>query len=139
LWLNPDPASFGLAAPPPATLTNTAGTDLGGIPSFILFNRSTAEPAGIVADELRVGSSWASVTPPAAPQVIPTLSIVPTGARLLLSWTTNAPGFNLQAAPGVSIPGGWTNVPGMPGVVGGQFVVTNGLSGNSSFYRLQKP
>jgi len=45
------------------SLTSTAGTDLTGIPSFVLFERSAAEPAGIIADELRFGTSYADVTP----------------------------------------------------------------------------
>ena len=139
LWINPASSTFGAAIPPPATLTNSTGNDLSGIPSFVLFDRSAAEPAGIVADELRVGLSWASVTPPAPPQVIPTLSITPSGAKLLFTWTTNAPGFNLQASPLLSYSNTWTNVSTTPAIVAGQYVVTNSPSGNSSFYRLQKP
>jgi hypothetical protein len=139
LWVNPPASTFGLAMTPPATLTNLSGSDLGGIPSFVLFNRNTGEPAGIIADELRVGLSWASVTPPEAPQPIPTLSIIPSGASVVLAWPTNAPGFNLQATPSLSNSSGWTNVPTTPSVVAGQYTVTNSPSGNSVFYRLQKP
>lgn len=139
LWINPAPATFGVATPPPATLTNSAGTDLSGLASFVLFDRNAAEPAGIIADELRVGLSWASVTPPATPQVIPSLSIIPSGPSLLLAWPTNAPGFNLQATPSLSYSNTWTNVPTPPSIVAGQYVVTNTPSSSNGFYRLQKP
>ena len=62
LWINPSSSSFG-GSEPAGALTSTAGTDLGSIPSFVLFERSTAEPAGIIADELRFGTSYADVTP----------------------------------------------------------------------------
>jgi len=93
LWINPAPWSFGAALPPPAILTNSVGTDLSQIASFVLFNRNSAEPAGIIADDVRFGSSWASVTPPAESQVLPTLNIARSGNSSVLSWTTNAPGF----------------------------------------------
>lgn len=67
MWINPAPADFAAASPPPAPLTNTAGNDLTGnqIASFCLFNRSAGEPHGIVLDELRAGTTWADVTPTA--------------------------------------------------------------------------
>jgi hypothetical protein len=71
LWINPPVSTFGQATAPPADLTNSAGTDLSGIASFVLFNRNSAEPAAIIADEVRVGASWASVTPPAEIQIPP--------------------------------------------------------------------
>ena len=138
LWFNPPPASFGLATPPPATLTNAAGSDLSGILSYILFDRNAAEPAGMVADELRVGTSWASVTPPAPPEVIPTLSILPAGSQLLLSWPTNAPGFTLQTTPTLGSAESWADVPTTPALVGDQYVVTNTSPGGGGFYRLHK-
>jgi len=64
LWINPDPSTFGSDPPPAATLTNSIGVNRIQIASFVLFDRLDAEPAGILADELRVGASWGSVTPP---------------------------------------------------------------------------
>lgn len=60
MWVNP--ASLG-GAEPAATLTSSAGPDLGRIISVVLFQQATAEPAIIGhIDELRVGNTFAEVT-----------------------------------------------------------------------------
>jgi hypothetical protein len=75
LWINPSPATFG-GFDPAGALTNTGLLSGNDIPtnastfshtlqSFLL--RQTANnqtPAGIIYDELRVGTSYADVTPP---------------------------------------------------------------------------
>ena len=139
LWINPSASTFGLAAAPAATLTNSAGTDLSGIASFVLFNRSASEPTAIIADEVRVGASWASVTPPAENQIVPALNISQFGNTSVLSWDTNATGYLLEARPALSNSNTWTAVIGPVYVIGGQFVVTNNTAGGSVFYRLQRP
>ncbi len=139
LWINPTPVTFGQATPPAATLTNLAGTDITGIASFVLFNRNAAEPAVIIVDEVRVGASWASVTPPAEAATIPILNLIELGASSVLSWTTNAPGFLLQSAPTVAPSNSWTQVVAPIFVVGDQFVMTNLPSTTPTFYRLWKP
>ncbi len=65
LWLDPNPADFGAANPPPPSLITANGTDIGSskIASFVFFQRSSSEPAAMLADELRIGPTWASVTP----------------------------------------------------------------------------
>lgn len=74
LWINPPSTTFG-GYEPAGALTSTAGDDLmtwGGsnnhtLQSFILRQNGTAVnnqiPLFIVYDELRVGTSWADVTP----------------------------------------------------------------------------
>ena len=138
LWINPDPSTFGLAAPPPASLTNAAGTDLGGIPSFVFFNRSSAEPAAIIADELRIGASWASVTPPGGLTVAPTLYVLPLTASVVLSWTTNAAGFVLETTPDLSSSNSWSPVLLPVSILGGQYAVTNSSTSGASYFRLHK-
>jgi len=67
LWINPNPADFGAATAPPETLNSVSGTDLKQIASFIYFQRPQGvQPKATLADELRIGPTWASVTPPAA-------------------------------------------------------------------------
>jgi hypothetical protein len=139
LWINPPASAFGQAAAPPATLTNSAGTDLSGIASFVLFNRDSAEPAAIIADEVRVGTSWASVTPPAEIQTAPALNISRSGTTSVLSWTTNAPGFLLEATPALANSNSWAGVIAPVYLIGNQFVVTNNAAGGNLFYRLQNP
>lgn len=65
LWINPDSSTFGTDILPAATLTATlAGTDLTEIAQFT-FRQNTAAntPAVLTWDELRIGYSWADVTP----------------------------------------------------------------------------
>ena len=71
MWINPAPSTFGLPVAPPTTLISTTGTDLGGtganaqqVGSFIIRQgNSTLIPAEVFADELRIDTTWAGVTP----------------------------------------------------------------------------
>ena len=139
LWVNPPPSSFGLATSPPANLTNSAGGDISQIASVVLFNRNNNEPAGIIADELRVGPTWASVTPPAEAQLVPALGIARYGLTNVLSWTTNAPGYLLESALTISPPVTWSPVVGPVYVGVDQFFVTNLTGLGPSFFRLRMP
>jgi len=139
LWVNPPPSSFGLATAPAATLTNTAGGDISQIASVVLFNRNANEPAGIIADELRVGATWASVTPPAEAPTAPVLSMASSGLTNVLSWTTNAPGYLLEATSTLGSAGTWSAVVAPVYAVGDQFVVTNKTGTSATFFRLRSP
>lgn len=68
LWINPSQATFGAGAAPTATITSasTGTSDLGSITQFIL--RGVANSPIAVVDELRIGTTWASVTPAAIPE-----------------------------------------------------------------------
>jgi hypothetical protein len=138
LWINPPADTYGRATPPPATLTSTVSNDLSQIASFVLFNRNTAEPAQIIADELRVGQSWASVTPPAALIPPPPLNLQRSGDEVTLSWSTNAEGFLLETNAHLT-PGGWSPVIGPVYDAGAQYVMTNDIGGTSRYYRLNQP
>jgi hypothetical protein len=65
LWIHP--TSLG-GADPTGSLTSTAGNDLTAIASVVLLDRSTAEPKAADFDELRVGTSFADVTPTTIPE-----------------------------------------------------------------------
>lgn len=66
LWINPDPgtfadANFSPATTPPTVIDNTAGTGLDiGVFSVLLRQSPTPD---FTLDELRVGETWADVTP----------------------------------------------------------------------------
>ncbi|MSU58725.1 MAG: hypothetical protein EXS35_11235 [Pedosphaera sp.] len=143
LWINPAPATFGSPAPPAATLINTATNDIsngaGQIASFVLFNRNANEPAQIIADEVRIGTNWASVTPPAIPPAPPTLAATLAAGKILLAWTTNAPDFTLESAAALTNGVSWSAVGAPVNVIGNQFVVTNNTSAAASFFRLRWP
>jgi hypothetical protein len=69
-----------------------------------------------------------------APQ--PQLTIIPSGANVILTWPANAAGFTLQSTTNLVSPAVWiTNSPA-PVVVNGQNAVTNPISGTQKFYRL---
>jgi hypothetical protein len=78
LFINPTPGS----TEPAAQLTVTAGTSLTlntGIRSFFVRNNSV-EPDALLTDELRIGDTWADVTPSVVPEPSPAAL---TGAGLL--------------------------------------------------------
>jgi hypothetical protein len=66
----------------------------------------------------------------------PQLSIIPSGANVILTWPTNAAGFTLQATTNLVPPALWSTVSPDPVVVNGQNAVTNPVSGTQQFYRL---
>lgn len=138
LWINPPPASFGLATPPPPALTSTVSNDLAQIASFVLFNRNAAEPAQIIADEIRVGLSWASVTPPADVGPAPALEVTRAGADVVIGWSTNAAGYLLETNSQLN---GGVWMPELSPVweTGARYVVTNAIGPASRFYRLRLP
>lgn len=66
MWINPDPATFGAATPPTATLTSTNNTtDLTGVARVQIRQDAVEKTPFIQMDEIRIGTTWASVTPPA--------------------------------------------------------------------------
>src|SRR5207247_5100570 len=118
VWLNPDPASFGAASPPPATITNATGTDNATIDRFFVRASGTVPPKKTI-DELRIGLSWASVTPPGA-----LISIATSGANAIISWPTKSTGYSLQQAASLSSPINWTPVTNPVVVTGANNTVT---------------
>lgn len=64
LWINPGASAFGAAGPPGGNLTASTGTDGFTIDRFnFRQNTVTSVPAAMQWDELRVGYTWADVTP----------------------------------------------------------------------------
>lgn len=72
------------------------------------------------------------------PVVSPTLSIAGSGPNALLSWSTNAIGFNLEFSTNLLAVGGWTNVAISPAVVNGFNTVTSAMTGPEKFFRLKR-
>jgi hypothetical protein len=133
LYVNPVPGSLEGANTP--LVTTTAG-DLdvtsSQIQSFFLRNNSV-EPNRTQVDDLRIGTTWADVTP-AAP---PSLRIERVSPNVLISWpTNNATGFLLQSNAVLGT-ASWGTVPN-PSPVGDRFYITNGATSGNSFFRLRK-
>jgi hypothetical protein len=141
LWIDPNPYEFGTETPPPPTLTANTGADITAnqIASFVFLQQGlndTNQPQTAIADELRIGPTWASVTPPGV--IRPLLAIDRVGSKAVLSWSTNAVGFILEASGNLTGPSGWTNVG--PHVISGNLcIVTNDLFATPVFYRLRSP
>ena len=135
MWLNPDPATFGTDTPPTPTVGPigvAAGTDISQISVF--FFRATTAPPRKYADELRIGYSWAEVTPPA----VPTLSITQSTTNAVISWPNFvSTDFLLQSA--TNLPGPWTGVTNPVVPAGTNYTVTVPLKNSSArFFRLSK-
>jgi hypothetical protein len=65
LWINPDPDDFGSTNPVSAPLVASTGNDIGAnqIASFVFFQRTGGvQPTLTLADELRLGRTFADVT-----------------------------------------------------------------------------
>ncbi|MBA4148074.1 MAG: immunoglobulin domain-containing protein [Verrucomicrobia bacterium] len=86
MWINPDPADFATLNPPSPSLTATAGNDINAnqIASYVFFRRSAGNiPAVMFADDLRIGTTWASVTPTLAPLRMESVAVLENGDFLL--------------------------------------------------------
>ncbi len=66
MWINPLATNLGASTAPTATVTITnGGTDLATIDKILLRQDSPSETPNTELDELRLGTTWASVTPTA--------------------------------------------------------------------------
>jgi uncharacterized repeat protein (TIGR03803 family) len=75
-----------------------------------------------------------SLGPASAPQ----LTIIPSGANVILTWPTNVAGFTLQSTTNLVSPAVWTTVSPGPVVVNGVNAVSNPISAKQNFYRLSQ-
>ncbi len=116
LWLNPTP---GAPEPAPTISTVSGGSDVTQLASFFLAVPSSSTGSTNWVDEIRVGSSWADVTPPAgctsANIVTPptnqtayvgqtvTFHVVATGTTLTNQWELSTDGGSSWTAfPGAT-------------------------------------
>ena len=145
LWIDPDPATFGAAVAPASTLSTSSGNDISAnqLASFVFFRRgdanAAAQPAAMVADELKVAASWAGVTPsPITTATPPLLHFQKIEGKFVLFWSTNDSGFALQSTSVLFTNSIWQNVSGATGLVGSYFFFTNTVTNSSLYFRLRK-
>jgi hypothetical protein len=74
----------------------------------------------------------------AASDAGPPLHIQRVAGGVTISWPTNAVGFHLEAASAISPDPCWTRISDEGVVVGGNYSVTNMVTGPSVFYRLSR-
>jgi len=132
----PTTNTFAFSYPAPAPSTNQImgaflgsfkNTDPNGVWSLYVVDQYPND-AGIITN----GWSLTITTTPLA------LSIAQSQTNAILSWTTNAStGFTLQTTPTLAPPA-WANVDIPPVVILGNYVVTNAMTNDTSFYRLVK-
>ncbi|MBI3414439.1 MAG: hypothetical protein HY043_03820 [Verrucomicrobia bacterium] len=70
--------------------------------------------------------------------LLPSLNTMTSGNEIIISWPTNAVGFRLQATTSLVPLVNWIDYASPSAVHGGQFTVTNSLSGDARFFRLLK-
>jgi beta-glucanase (GH16 family) len=68
----------------------------------------------------------------------PQLTIIPSGANVVLTWPTNATGFTLQSTTNLGSSAVWSTNSPAPVVVNGQNTVTNPISDTQMFFRLSQ-
>ncbi|GEM_PF-967801 len=92
VWIDPESLAVGEENVPAPLLSTTTGADQTSISSFyILHPQSGSIPAGLVVDEIRVGTTWAEVTPtgvvciPASIVTSPTDQLISEGLKVTLS------------------------------------------------------
>ena len=66
----------------------------------------------------------------------PMLKTFVTGTNLVISWSTNSPGFTLVTATNLAPTPVWLTNALPPTILGTNYVVTNGISDSHGFYRL---
>ncbi len=69
----------------------------------------------------------------------PALAIARNFGNVVLSWSTNDPGYTVESTAVLANSGNWTTVPGTPLVIGGQYLLGDGPVTGNKFYRLRSP
>ena len=95
-------------------------------------------PSG-VADLREVTAIAAGFAHTAALVVHPTVTALPTGNNLTLSWPDTAAGYQVESALNLSLPVFWSTVTGTLQTNGGFIRVVLPLAGPQKLYRLTKP
>jgi alpha-tubulin suppressor-like RCC1 family protein len=113
-----------------------------GTPSTEYPSSATANPVTLGGQILRGVTAIASgfdhtVALLGGVPLLPSLQARRSGNELVLSWSTNAVGFTLQATLNLAPPVTWIDSTNPPAVLGAQFAVTNTLAGSPQFYRLR--
>lgn len=120
-----------------ATVTANVDASALGIQSFMLIGNAQSSQRGdktidVSLDELRIGTTWADVTP--AP---PLLTIGPSGTTAVLAWPTNFTDYFLISSADIALDRTtWSSVTNAVSVNGTNYNVTVDLLAPMQFYSL---
>lgn len=145
LWLNPAPSTLGAAAQPAATIAysgNSTNADMVATTGFktVSFGLLSSAAGSYDFDEVRVGTTWASVTPASAPNVPTGVAATPLSGSVTISWTAsvsdtnhpNATGYNVKrsttSGSGYATLSAGTNVSSSP------FTDSTAVNGTTYYY-----
>jgi len=123
VWFNGQAATFTL---------NSANQITATVPA----SATTGPLSVIAAGGISTTASNFTVNAVAVPQ--PTLSIALSGGNVVLSWPTNATGYNLQQTAALN-PSTWTNYVGAVNTIGTNKTVTLTTPSGHMFFRLSNP
>ncbi len=139
MWINVNATNFGTATEPPATLVNSNGPDLtaGQIASFVFFQRATNEPPAMVADELRIGTNWAAVTPFPIP-VLTGAGRLSNGAFQFVYTNSTGRGYSVYASTNLI---DWASIGAATQISSGvyQFTDASAIGHSRRYYQLRSP
>ena len=65
----------------------------------------------------------------------PKLTVVLSGSNVIISWSTDSPGLQLQSTTSLSSPS-WSDVTNPVSTVNSRYTVTDSITGVAKFYRL---
>jgi len=144
LWLNP--TALGVAEPevPPPTISTTSGSDVTTLNAFFISHRT--EASGVLClDEVRIGRTWADVTPTTGPvsPIIPRITeALQEGAAIILRGTNGTPHgtYQLLVSDNLVQPlTDWSAIATNTFAADGTFAVTNPINPNAlqQFYALK--
>jgi hypothetical protein len=143
MWINPAMNSFGAMTAPTPSLINSNGANItaGQIASFIFVQRSASQPTEVLADELRIGTSWADVTPPAGSPTRPRMKILngPGGGTFQFGYTNNSGrSYSVYMSTNLS---NWASMGAATEVSPAyyEFEATAPSNASSCFYQLRTP
>jgi hypothetical protein len=96
--------------------------------NFRMYNNVASSGPNDTNDNYEISSMTIAGTP---------LNINVAGTNAILSWSTNVPGFYLESASNLNSPINWTSNSIPPATVSGLNVVTNRVTGQQQYFRLQ--
>jgi hypothetical protein len=140
LWIDPAASTFGAPADPASGfISATTGTDGYILDRFNMRqNTASSVPAAMQWDELRIGTSWAVVTPPPSPPLLTSPTHLPSGGFQFTYANTAGSNYSVYASTNFV---NWTSLGAATQTTPGYFQFTDPAAAGypRRFYRLHSP